>query len=122
MDSPVIITQEDSIDYAAVRLGAIAGDNIVVISLDPSLIVGVAEAFERIGDSARDVVEEIHRLSDSFAEMCVRALRREEVCYDVAPVPVNNSFRRPTVSEMGCNAGIAQPALNRRDIMHSERW
>ena len=120
MDSPAIITQEDGADYAAVRLGTVAGDNFIVISLDPSLIVGVTEAFGRIGDSARDIVKEIHRLSDSFAEMCVRALRREEVCYESHPV--NLERRQHTFSEMGCNAGLAQPALNRRDIMLEERW
>lgn len=120
MDSPVTIAMEADADDSVVCLHGIAGDNVIVITLDPSLIVGVAEAFERIGDATRDIVQQIHRLSDSFAEMCVRALRKEEVCYESRPV--ESERRHHTNSEMGCNAGLALPALNRRDIMHSERW
>lgn len=117
MDSPAIITQEDGADYAAVRLGTVAGDNFIVVSFDQTLI---AEAFERIGDATRELVGQLNRLGDSFAEMCVRALRQEEVCYESRPV--ESERRHHTNSEMGCNAGLSLPALNRRDIMHSERW
>lgn len=103
-----------AVDYSELRL-----------TLDPAIVLAIAEAFDKLASSSRDLIQQFDRMHDSFVDACVRAMKDEEVYYDSRPVNSNCRLEYIEIHEMGRIAGIAQPALNRRfmrAIMHSERW
>jgi len=93
---------------------------VIIVDEYSNVDLAVALLFARDGTPVV-VLEHIPTLSDDFLSACVKQMAKE-VYHDVDPV--NLERRQHTYSEMGCNAGLAQPVINDQTgaLTLRERW
>lgn len=88
----VDVTHTAGYEIVVVDEYADVDSRVVHLTLDPSAFVLVAEAFGEYADSVREKIQTLEHVPNAFVDACIRAMKREEVCYE--QVPVANPDRR----------------------------